>query len=135
MAHMCQTSRNVQHLLLHRVVLLHVCLDLLHDRPVLNLGEGLGVTDCSSSGGGSCSLQAGPHIKKSALVNTCVKTQQVLDVTCWHETQSVLVVAPVVYALVATPVVAPVVAVVTPAEREAPPATPDPVPPLTLNTI
>ena len=37
------------HLLFYRVVLLDVCLDLLHDWPVLNLGEGFGVTDWSSS--------------------------------------------------------------------------------------
>ena len=49
---------------------------------------------------------------------------------CWHDTQSVLVVV-----VVPVMAVAPVVAVVTPAEREAPPATPDPAPPDTLNTI
>lgn len=49
--------------------------------------------------------------------------------TCWQDTQSVLVVVVPVMAD------APVVAVVTPDEREAPPATPDPAPPDTLKTI
>ena len=36
-------------LLLDRVVLPDVCLDLLHNWPVLNLGKGLGVTDGASA--------------------------------------------------------------------------------------
>ena len=36
-------------LLLNRVVLPDVGLDLLHNWPVLNLGEGLGVTDGASA--------------------------------------------------------------------------------------
>ncbi len=49
-----------------------------------------------------------------------------------HSVLVVVVAAPVVAALV---VAAPVVAVVTPDEREAPPATPEPDPPDKLKTI
>ena len=50
------------HLLLNRVVLPDIGLDLLHNWPVLNLGECLGITDGSlTSRGGGC-LQSAPKL-------------------------------------------------------------------------
>lgn len=48
------SSRPSAYLLLNRAVLLDVGLDLLDDWPVLNLSEGLGVTDGTLAG--LCSL-------------------------------------------------------------------------------